>query len=223
MKDKSVSVVIPVYNEQETIELLFNQITEVLDKSGNPYEIIVIDDGSYDGTYLTLKSLSQKNKKLKLIKFRRNFGQTSALSAGFHAASGDVIITIDGDLQNDPKDIPRLLVKLEQGNDCVSGWRYKRNDPLIRRISSRIANSVRNWLSGEQIIDVGCSLKAFKSEYVKKLKLNDSLFPVQKDRISRKLSKSNWRFERGIKEKYCLSFCCFKLAKTKRRSTLSSL
>jgi glycosyltransferase involved in cell wall biosynthesis len=134
------------------------------------WEIIFINDGSTDGSHLLLSELRQSYPHVRVITFKRNGGQTAAFDAGFKAARGEVIITMDADLQNDPLDIPRLLEKMGD-YDAACGWRHRRNDPFIKLISSRIANYVRNKLSDEEIIDVGCSLKAFKAAYVKKMKL----------------------------------------------------
>lgn len=165
-----LSVVIPVFNEEENLQMLTTELIEVLRTLNKTWEIIFIDDGSKDESFRVLRELQKLSPHIKVIKFKKNYGQTASFDAGFKAAKGKVIITMDSDLQNDPHDIPKLLDKIGD-YDAVCGWRHKRNDPLIKRISSRIANSVRNRLSGESIVDVGCSLKAFRSDYVKKLKL----------------------------------------------------
>lgn len=165
-----LSVVIPVFNEEENLQMLTTELIEVLHTLNKTWEIIFIDDGSKDESFRVLRELQELSPQIKVIKFKKNYGQTAAFDAGFKAAKGEVIITMDSDLQNDPHDIPKLLDKIGD-YDAVCGWRHKRNDPPIKRISSRIANSVRNRLSGESIVDVGCSLKAFRSDYVKKLKL----------------------------------------------------
>ena len=165
-----LSVVIPVYNEEENLSTLTTELVEVLQILNKTWEIIFVDDGSKDRSYQMLRGLKERYPQIRVIKFKRNCGQTAAFDAGFRSAQGKIIITMDSDLQNDPHDIPQLLNKIND-YDAVCGWRYKRNDNFIRRISSRIANAVRNKLSGETIVDVGCSLKAFRSEYLKKLKL----------------------------------------------------
>jgi len=165
-----LSVVIPVFNEEENVGPLNAELMEVLQGLNKTFEVIYVDDGSKDKSYALLKELQKNNPSIRIIKFRKNSGQTAAFDAGIKAASGEVIVTLDADLQNDPHDIPKLLEKIGDA-DAVCGWRQKRNDTFVRRLSSRIANSVRNRLSGETIRDVGCSLKAFRSVYAKKMKL----------------------------------------------------
>jgi glycosyltransferase involved in cell wall biosynthesis len=165
-----LSVIIPVYNEEENVTPLTTELMEVLNNLNKSFEVIFVDDGSTDRSLATLKELQKKFRDIRIVKFRRNCGQTAGFDAGIRAARGEVIVTMDADLQNDPYDIPRLLEKIGDF-DAVCGWRQKRNDNFIRRISSRIANGVRNRLSGETIRDVGCSLKAFRSVYAKKMKL----------------------------------------------------
>ena len=165
-----LSVVIPVYNEEENVDPLNAELLEVLPGLSKTFEIIYVDDGSKDKSYALLKELQKNTPSIRIIKFRKNSGQTAAFDAGIRAALGEVIVTMDADLQNDPHDIPKLLEKIGDA-DAVCGWRQKRNDTFVRRISSIIANGVRNRLSGETIKDVGCSLKAFRSVYAKKMKL----------------------------------------------------
>ena len=165
-----LSVIIPVYNEEENVTPLATELMEVLQNLHKSYEVIFVDDGSTDRSLAILRELQQKHRDIRIIKFRKNCGQTAGFDAGIRAARGEVIVTMDADLQNDPHDIPKLLEKIGY-YDAVCGWRQKRNDDFIRRISSRIANGVRNKLSGESIRDVGCSLKAFRSAYAKKMKL----------------------------------------------------
>jgi len=165
-----LSVIIPVYNEEENVTPLTTELMEVLNKLKKSFEVIFVDDGSTDRSLTILKELQIKFRDIRIIKFRRNCGQTAGFDAGIRAARGEVIVTMDADLQNDPHDIPKLLEKIGD-YDAVCGWRQKRNDNFIRRISSRIANGVRNKLSGESIRDVGCSLKAFRSVSAKKMKL----------------------------------------------------
>jgi glycosyltransferase involved in cell wall biosynthesis len=165
-----LSVVIPVFNEEENIIPLNTELQEVLQGLNKTFEIIYVDDGSRDKSHALLKELQRTSPFIRIIRFRKNSGQTAAFDAGIKAAAGEVIVTMDADLQNDPHDIPLLLEKIGDA-DAVCGWRRKRNDTFVRRISSRIANSVRNRLSGETIRDVGCSLKAFRSVYAKKMKL----------------------------------------------------
>lgn len=165
-----VSVVIPVFNEEKNLRPLTAELVEVLTSLNKAWEIIFVDDGSTDGSKSALGELRGSYSDIKVITFTKNCGQTAAFDAGFKAARGEVIITMDADLQNDPRDIPCLLKKIGE-YDAVCGWRYRRNDPFIKLVSSRIANYVRNKLSNEEIVDVGCSLKAFKAACVKQLKL----------------------------------------------------
>lgn len=167
-----LSVVIPVFNEERNIETLYHQVVSSLKRSGKPFEIIFIDDGSTDGTDNKLKEIHQREGHLKVIRFRKNFGQTAALSAGFDLAKGDVIITLDGDLQNDPEDIPLLLEKIDEGYDIVSGWRYKRKDPFFsRKLPSMIANRLISLITNVKLHDYGCTLKAFRKEVIKNIRL----------------------------------------------------
>jgi glycosyltransferase involved in cell wall biosynthesis len=165
-----VSVVIPVFNEEDNLKPLADELMAVLTALNKAFEVLFIDDGSTDSSLHVLRDLQKNYSSIRIIKFKKNCGQTSAFDAGIRAAQGEVIITMDADLQNDPGDIPKLLEKIGD-YDAVCGWREKRNDNLIRRISSLIANGIRNKLSGETIRDVGCSLKAFRSVYAKKMKL----------------------------------------------------
>ncbi|MDP2838147.1 MAG: glycosyltransferase family 2 protein [Candidatus Moranbacteria bacterium] len=160
-----LSVVVPLYNEEGNVAELYRKIYEAVQKIGRPFEIIFIDDGSKDGTLAAARGLSP----LKLIAFRKNFGQTAAFDAGFKEARGEIVVTLDGDLQNDPADIPLLLDKMAEGYDVVSGWRFKRQDPWSKKIPSRIANFLRKILIQDNIHDSGCSLKAYKRECFKDL------------------------------------------------------
>ena len=174
-KDKNnieLSIVIPVFNETENIKPLIIRLNEVLDKTGKNYEIIMVDDGSTDNSFEVMRELCDSYKKLRIIRFRRNFGQTSAFSAGFDLARGGIVVTLDADLQNDPADIPKLLEELDKGYDIVSGWRKKRFDNfLTRQLPSRIANYIISKFTGVHLHDYGCSLKAYRSEVIKNIKL----------------------------------------------------
>ena len=159
------SIVVPIYNEQDNIDDLYLAITNALDDIDTDYEIIMVDDGSNDGSFLALQRIAAEDKRLKVIRFRRNFGQTAAMSAGFDAASGNIIIPMDGDLQNDPADIPCLIAKLNEGYDVVSGWRKERKDTIItRRIPSMLANALISSFTGVHLHDYGCTLKAYRRE-----------------------------------------------------------
>ncbi len=167
-----VSVVIPILDEVENIKPLYAALSSVMEKLGKSYEIIFVDDGSTDGSFDVLRRLHAEDGRLKVVRLRRNFGQTAAFSAGFDLALGDVIVTMDGDLQNDPNDIPRLLDKLDEGHDVVSGWRVRRKDPFItRRMPSRLANLLISKLTGVALHDYGCSLKAYRRVVVKNVSL----------------------------------------------------
>jgi len=167
-----ISVVIPAYNEEENIPILYEKLKKVLDNIGEGYEIIFVDDGSQDRTPDILKDIAKKDKKVKVIRFRRNYGQTSAIYAGFEHARGEIIITMDADLQNDPEDIPKLLEKINEGYDIVSGWRKDRKDPFLsRKLPSRIANWIISKVTGVHLHDYGCTLKAYRSEIAKRYRL----------------------------------------------------
>jgi len=171
-----ISVVIPVYNEEESVELLESRTREVLEKLGKTFEIVFVDDGSKDRTFALLEKNHQLHPTTKIVKFRGNYGQSAAMAAGFEAAKGDVVIAMDGDLQNDPKDIPRMLEKLDEGYDVVAGWRKNRRDKLImRKIPSKIANKIICSVTKVQLHDTGCSLKVFRKEIIKKVKLYGEL------------------------------------------------
>jgi glycosyltransferase involved in cell wall biosynthesis len=167
-----ISIVIPVRNESDNVEPLHRELTETLEAAGRAYEVIFVDDGSADDTYKRLAGIQAADPRVRVIRFRRNFGQTAAFAAGFAHARGRYIVTSDGDLQNDPRDIPRMLAEVERGHDIVCGWRAKRRDPFVtRRIPSMIANRLISWATGVRLHDYGCSLKVFRSEVVKPLKL----------------------------------------------------
>jgi glycosyltransferase involved in cell wall biosynthesis len=167
----TLSIVIPLYNEEENIKELHAKLKKALDPLKKEYEILFIDDGSTDKTLSILEEIQEQDKRVLILSLRRNFGQTAAFAAGFDFARGDVICTLDGDLQNDPADIPKLL-ELMTDNDLVSGWRKKRKDPfLTRRLPSRIANWLISNVTGVKLHDYGCSLKAYRRDVIKNLKL----------------------------------------------------
>ncbi|MDD2271855.1 MAG: glycosyltransferase family 2 protein [Desulfuromonadaceae bacterium] len=160
-----ISIVVPIYNEQENVASVYSAIRSALQDAGCSYEIIMVDDGSSDGSYRELTRLASEDGALKVIRFRRNFGQTAAMSAGFDHARGDIIIPMDGDLQNDPADIPRLVAKIHEGFDVVSGWRRDRKDTFIsRKIPSLLANALISRQTGVHLHDYGCTLKAYRRE-----------------------------------------------------------
>lgn len=172
MMRPEISVVIPLRNESPNVDELHRELTAVLQGFGRPFEILAIDDGSTDDTFARLAALQRTDHRLRVIRFRRNFGQTAAFSAGFSYARGRYIVTSDGDLQNDPHDIPGMIEILERGSDIVAGWRRDRKDPFLnRRLPSMIANAIISYSTGVKLHDYGCSLKVFRAEVVKPLKL----------------------------------------------------
>jgi glycosyltransferase involved in cell wall biosynthesis len=168
----SLSVITPIYNEEKNIPILVDQLFAVLQTLQKPFEIIAINDGSHDGSLAELRKQAALHPELKVVDFRRNYGQTAAIMAGIDHANGDVIISIDADLQNDPQDIPNLLAKLDEGFDVVSGWRKHRQDEALRwNFLSRIANGVISSISGVRLHDYGCTLKVYRSDVVKNVRL----------------------------------------------------
>jgi glycosyltransferase involved in cell wall biosynthesis len=167
-----ISVVIPLRNESPNVRQLYREVTATLEGFGRPYEILMIDDGSTDDTFQLLAELQAGDGRLRVIRFRRNFGQTAAFAAGFARARGRYIVTSDGDLQNNPADIPAMVARLEEGYDIVAGWRKQRKDPFLsRRLPSMIANAIISFATGVKLHDYGCSLKVFRSEIVKPMRL----------------------------------------------------
>ena len=166
-----LSVVIPLYNEADNLDQLHRELSLSLAGLGKTYEILLVDDGSSDGTYQRLCEIEARDPRVRVFRLRRNFGQTAAFSAGFDHVQGEVVVTSDGDLQNDPADIPRLIAKLEEGFDMVCGWRRLRHDPLARRLPSWLANRLISWATRVRLHDYGCSLKAIRVEVVRGLRL----------------------------------------------------
>ncbi len=167
-----ISVVVPFYNEEENIKPLHEQLSSVLKSLNRKYEIIFVDDGSTDGTFKNMLKVHEKDDRVKIIKFRKNFGQSAALKAGFDHAKGDFIISMDGDLQNDPADIQKLIEKIENEDyDVICGWRADRKDPLFKKAISKLANLVRRNITSELVHDSGCTFRAYRSECVKNLDL----------------------------------------------------
>ncbi len=174
MREESVdfSVVVPLYNEEENVALLYEEIRSVLAGMSGQSEIVFVDDGSRDRTMERLEAIQQRDPAVRVVSLRRNFGQTAAMSAGFDHASGAVIVTMDGDLQNDPHDIPRMLARLEEGYDVVTGWRFDRQDSFFsRKLPSRLANQLISWVTGVNLHDYGCTLKAFRREVIDNINL----------------------------------------------------
>lgn len=168
----TISVTLPVYNEEANLRTLYDRLLPVLDRLGRPWEVILVNDGSTDGSAAVLDELAARDKRLKVVHFRRNAGQTAAMMAGFEFATGDIIVPMDADLQNDPADIPMLLDKLEEGYDVCSGWRKNRQDHSLRRnLPSRIANWIISRVSGVHLHDYGCSLKAYRRDVIKGVRL----------------------------------------------------
>lgn len=229
MAGNFLSVIVPVFNEEGNIALLYKEVKNVLlslykKREISDYEIIFINDGSRDNTQKILEDLRKNDNNLKIVEFRKNFGQTPALKAGFDLSKGDLIVTMDGDLQNDPSDIPRLIEKLKEGYDVVSGWRFNRRDSLGKKISSKIMNFLRRNLIGDNLHDYGCSLKIYKKECIKDLELFGQLHryitgylyikgyrigEIKVNHRPRKSGKTKYKFNRGINGLLDLSFLKF--------------
>lgn len=174
MSTPFLSVVIPIFDEERNLRPLCEELRSELDRLARPYEVILVDDGSTDSGPAVLREIARKWDALRVLRFRSRSGQTAALDAGFRACRGEVVVTMDGDLQNDPADIPRLLERLPE-YDAVAGWRGVRRDGWWKRVSSRIANSVRNRISGDRIRDTGCSLKAYRKRCLETLPMFDGM------------------------------------------------
>jgi glycosyltransferase involved in cell wall biosynthesis len=166
-----VSVVVPLYNEEDNVDDLHRELTAALARLERPYEILLVDDGSKDRTLERVSAIEQRDPRVRVLRLRRNFGQTAAFSAGFDHARGEIIVTTDGDLQNDPADIPMVVAKLGEGHDLVCGWRRQRQDTFSRRLPSMIANRLISAATGVKLHDYGCSLKAMTAEVAKGLRL----------------------------------------------------
>jgi dolichol-phosphate mannosyltransferase len=170
-----ITVVVPVYNEERSIALLYDELDAALEPTRESWQVIYVDDGSTDGSFAALTRLHARNDNVSVVRLRRNFGKAAALAAGFAAATGDVVVTIDGDLQDDPSEIPRLLAKLDEGFDLVSGWKARRRDPITRRLPSKLFNWVAGRMSGLRLHDMNCGLKAYRGEVVRSLVLYGEL------------------------------------------------
>lgn len=171
----SSSVVIPLYNERESLVELHRQLTVVMERTFERHELIFVDDGSTDGSLEVLRSLREKDSRVKIISFRRNYGKSAALCEGFRAARGDIIVTIDADLQDNPEEIPGLMAKLEEGYDLVSGWKLKRKDPITKTLPSKFFNLATSVVSGIRLHDFNCGLKVYRSEVAKNLSIYGEL------------------------------------------------
>jgi len=168
----NVSIIVPLYNEQESVQPLYAAIVRAVEPLGRPFEMVFVDDGSKDDTVAIATALARRDARLRIVKFRRNYGQTAAMAAGIEHANGEVLVTMDGDLQNDPADIALLLEQIDAGFDLVVGWRHNRQDKLItRKIPSRVANWLIGRVTGVPIRDNGCSLKAFRASLIKRIPL----------------------------------------------------
>lgn len=170
-----ISIVVPVLDEERSVAQLYRELREALSATGQAWEVVYVDDGSADGTFAALTRLHAETDNVRVVRLRRNCGKAAALDAGFREASGDVIVTLDGDLQDDPAEIPRLLAKLDEGFDLVTGWKAKRRDPLRRRLPSRVFNWVTGRMSGLRLHDLNCGLKAYRAEVVADLRLYGEL------------------------------------------------
>ncbi len=171
MREK-VSIIVPIYNERENLDPFLSALRQALDPTCEEYEVLLIDDGSTDGSAAYMELLADKDPHIKIIQFRRNFGQTAAMAAGFDYATGGIMIPIDADMQNDPLDIPAILAKLREGFDVVSCWRKNRQDKwLTRRLPSRLANALISFISGVHLHDYGCTLKGYRREVVEHIRL----------------------------------------------------
>jgi dolichol-phosphate mannosyltransferase len=170
-----ISVVVPVRDEELTVEPLYEELARALSRRDEPWEVVFVDDGSRDGTHAALVRLHATAPNVRVVRLRRNVGKAAALDAGFREVEGELVVTIDGDLQDDPAEIPRLLAKLDEGYDLVTGWKAHRSDPLSRRVLSRVFNTVTGWLSGLRLHDMNCGLKAFRVEVARELDLYGEL------------------------------------------------
>ena len=211
LSTSGLSIVIPVRNESPNIKPLYDELTQTLTQYGRRYELVIIYDGSTDDTFDQLAALQARDDRLRVIRFRRNFGQTAAFAAGIAHARGALIVTSDGDLQNDPRDIPAMVALIEQGNDIVCGWRKDRKDTFVtRRLPSIMANKLISWATGVELHDYGCSLKVFRAEVVKPLRLYGEMhrfLPAIASQIGVKIAEVvvNHRARRAGTSKYGLS------------------
>jgi len=176
VKQLTISIVVPVLNEEDSLSILYERLCEVLNTITSTYELIFVDDGSSDTSFDVLTKLHHQDKCVHIVQFRRNFGKAAALSAGFAEAQGDIVLTLDADLQDDPQEIPRFLAKLDEGYDLVSGWKYPRLDPISKTLPSKIFNFVTSSLTGVNLHDFNCGFKAYRSEVIQELHLYGELY-----------------------------------------------
>lgn len=170
-----ISIIVPLYNEQDNLEPLLDRIVETLSRMDRSYEVIFIDDGSSDGSFEVIQRLHDRHQGVRAVQFRKNHGKSAALAVGFQEARGEVIITMDADLQDDPEEIPNLISKLEEGYDLVSGWKYKRHDPITKTLPSKLFNRVTCLISGIRIHDINCGLKAYRREVTESIQVYGEL------------------------------------------------
>jgi glycosyltransferase involved in cell wall biosynthesis len=186
-----LSIIVPVYNEVESLQLLYSSISDVTNSLNFNWELLLVDDGSNDGSQEELEKIANQDPEhVRVIALRRNFGQTAAIAAGIDHSHGENIVLLDADLQNDPKDIPMMLEKLEEGFDVVSGWRKHRQDNIVRRIPSQIANRLISWITGVKLHDYGCTLKAYRREVITRFRLYGEMhrfIPVYADSVGAKI------------------------------------
>jgi len=206
-----LSIIVPLFNEAESVEPLYRELADALERLGRSHEILFVDDGSTDATAERLRRASAGNPRVRIIRFRRNFGQTAAISAGLDFARGEILCLMDGDLQNDPADIPRLLDKLAEGYDVVSGWRLRRRDPfLTRRLPSAVANYLISWISGVRLHDYGCMLKVYRREVLADVRLYGEMhrfIPIYASWYGSRITEIevNHRARRGGRSNYGLA------------------
>jgi len=208
--DVSVSVIVLVYNEVDSVEPLHRELMGVMEALGPTFEVLYIDDGSRDGSTERLGQLASRDARVRVVSFRRNFGQTAAVQAGIDNSRGDILVFLDGDMQNDPHDIPHLLEKINEGYDVVSGWRRDRHDDATRVLPSRVANWLIAWVTGVQLSDFGCTLKAYRREVIQDVKLYGEMhrfIPVFASMVGARITELpvNHRPRTYGKSKYSLS------------------
>jgi glycosyltransferase involved in cell wall biosynthesis len=171
MPQRSVSIVIPLLDEEESLRPLHEAITKVIERESYDAEIVFIDDGSKDGSFAVIRELAERDPRVKAVRFRRNFGKSAGLAAAFRVATGDIVITMDADLQDDPEEIPNLIAKMDEGNDLVTGWKVVRHDPISKTLPSKIFNGVTSFITGIKLHDFNCGLKAYRRELTQSIRM----------------------------------------------------